>query len=249
MKKLMVALAMILFMFIAVGISNVLAEPKPKEGNPGLPGCLATVAQLQQTIAHQQATIAEQEATIVALQEQIATLNASLTYALPKTGQTNQQDIAGIPITCDDGYLQMGIAWPDPRFTDNGDGTVTDNLTHLVWLKNANCFGLKDWYGALFSADGLASGTCGLADGSVAGNWRLPNRNELLSLVDIETSGIKIPDGHPFINAQEEYYWSSSTAQYNNPALAYYLKLYDATVGYHHKASTYDYVWPVRDPN
>ena len=30
---------------------------------------------------------------------------------------------------------------PSPRFTDNNDGTVTDNLTGLVWLKNANLFG------------------------------------------------------------------------------------------------------------
>jgi hypothetical protein len=32
-----------------------------------------------------------------------------------------------------------GVAWPNPRFTDNSDGTVTDNLTGLIWLKNANC--------------------------------------------------------------------------------------------------------------
>ncbi len=32
-----------------------------------------------------------------------------------------------------------GIAWPAPRFTDNMNGTVVDNLTGLVWLKNADC--------------------------------------------------------------------------------------------------------------
>ena len=54
---------------------------------------------------------------------------------LPKTGQTTSY-AAG-----DDGALQKGVAWPNPRFTDNGNGTVTDNLTGLIWLKNANCFG------------------------------------------------------------------------------------------------------------
>ena len=34
-------------------------------------------------------------------------------------------------------------AWTGVRFTDNGDGTVTDNLTALIWLKNANCFGAE----------------------------------------------------------------------------------------------------------
>ena len=47
----------------------------------------------------------------------------------------------------DDGYWQqaLGVEWPNPRFTDNGDGTVTDNLTGLIWLKDANCFGQKTW--------------------------------------------------------------------------------------------------------
>ncbi len=31
-----------------------------------------------------------------------------------------------------DGNLQKGSIWPNPRFTDNGNGTVTDNLTALV---------------------------------------------------------------------------------------------------------------------
>ena len=47
-----------------------------------------------------------------------------------KTGQTVYYS------TGDDGYFEKGVAWPAPRFTDNGDGTVTDNLTGLIWLKN-----------------------------------------------------------------------------------------------------------------
>jgi len=41
--------------------------------------------------------------------------------------------------TGDDGDLQRGVPWPDPRYTDNWDGTVTDNLTGLMWLKDGNC--------------------------------------------------------------------------------------------------------------
>src|SRR6184192_2353013 len=40
-----------------------------------------------------------------------------------------------------DSYLRRGVLWPDPRFTDNGNGSVKDNLTGLIWLKNSNCFG------------------------------------------------------------------------------------------------------------
>ncbi|KJR41414.1 protein of unknown function DUF1566 [Candidatus Magnetoovum chiemensis] len=53
--------------------------------------------------------------------------------SLGKTGQTVSYR-AG-----DDGDLQKGVSLPEPRFTDNGDGTVTDNHTGLMWLKDANC--------------------------------------------------------------------------------------------------------------
>ena len=61
---------------------------------------------------------------------------------LPKTGQTNCYDTSGNVISCSgtgqDGELQKGVAWPSLRFTDNGDQTVTDKLTGLMWAKDAN---------------------------------------------------------------------------------------------------------------
>ena len=56
-----------------------------------------------------------------------------------RTGQTYSY-AAG-----DDGDLQQGVTWPDPRFRDNSDGTITDYLTGLMWLKDANCFGSMSW--------------------------------------------------------------------------------------------------------
>lgn len=52
------------------------------------------------------------------------------------------------------------------------DGTVTDG--NLVWLKNANCFETQVWPTAMDLAANLKSGSCGLRDGSTAGQWRLP---------------------------------------------------------------------------
>jgi hypothetical protein len=54
-----------------------------------------------------------------------------------KTGQATSYTTTG----GEDGDLQKGVAWPNPRFTDNGNGTVTDNLTKLVWLKDAGALG------------------------------------------------------------------------------------------------------------
>src|SRR5262249_44141298 len=124
-------------------------------------------------------------------------------------------DSEGTVITCtgtgQDGALRKGES-ASLRFTDNGNGTVTDNLTGLIWLQNANCFGAKNWADALTAANGLAAGQCGLSDGSAAGDWRLPNVKELQSLVDYGSSNPALPAGHPFTNFQASPYWSSSSS-------------------------------------
>jgi hypothetical protein len=119
----------------------------------------------------------------------------------------------------DDGWYQMGLTTgAHPRFTDNGDGTVTDNLTGLIWLQHANCFGLRNWYESLSDADSLAEPACGLTDGSLPGDWRLPNVRELFSLVDYGEWYPSIPEGHPFSNVWlSDPYWSSTTAGLGGP--------------------------------
>lgn len=157
---------------------------------------------------------------------------------VPKTGQTT------LYRTGDDGDLEKGVSWPSPRFTDNGDGTVTDNLTGLIWLKDANCYGLRGWENALSDANALANGTCSLSDGSSAGDWRLPNVRELHSLVDFSRHSPALPSGHPFDNVQSNYYWSSTTFALNT-SYAWYVYLSSGVVSCIYKTYT-DYVWPVR---
>jgi len=155
---------------------------------------------------------------------------------VPRTGQVTCYDMAGATENCagtgQDGELQEGVAWPNPRFTDNGNGTITDNLTGLIWLQNANCFGLRSWAQALSDANGLASSSCGLKDGSVAGDWRLPNRNELTSLLDLGTFEPALPSGNPFANVQFQTtsYWSSTT--YANRSYAWTVSFNDGFVNF-----------------
>ena len=61
-----------------------------------------------------------------------------------------------------------------------------------------NCFGAKIWADALNDCNTLADGMCGLTDGSLAGDWRLPNVRELHSLVDFGEVHPPLPSGHPF---------------------------------------------------
>jgi hypothetical protein len=69
------------------------------------------------------------------------------------------------------------------RYVDCRNGTVTDTVTGLIWLKDANCFpgpggsGLR-YAAANQAAAGLADGQCGLTDGSSSGDWRLPTKAE-----------------------------------------------------------------------
>jgi hypothetical protein len=148
---------------------------------------------------------------------------------LPKTGQTKCYDIVGDEIACtdtgQDGDLQKGVTWPTSRFTDNANGTLTDNLTGLVWLKNANCSGGEDsWVEGLPYSNELYDGCtncfggtadCGLSDGSEAGDWRLPNVNELFSLINFgESDNATWLTDKGFENVKSEdpdYYCSSTT--------------------------------------
>jgi len=170
------------------------------------------------------------------------------TIDLPKTGQTATY------ATGDDGDLQKGVAWPSPRFTDNGDGTVKDNLTGLIWLQDASCDGVMAWSNALDHANELYDGCsdcggddedCGLSDDSSAGDWRLPNVKELQSLIDFSEYNPVLPSGHPFTGVQSSDYWSSTTnADITSTAWRVYMS--DGAALSDDKSSGY-FVWSVRD--
>ncbi|MCX5884363.1 MAG: alpha/beta fold hydrolase [Proteobacteria bacterium] len=143
----------------------------------------------------------------------------------------------------DDGDLERGVAWPSPRFADQGNGTVTDNLTGLMWTKNANLpNGYRTWQQALDYVSGMNAGTYpnyGYHD------WRLPNRKELFSLIDHSRYNPALPADHPFANVQAVHYWSSTTyALY--PGYAWLVYMWSGVVHYVGKSFNVSYVWPVR---
>ena len=169
-----------------------------------------------------------------------------------KTGDTYDD----VGVTGEDGELRKGVTWPTPRFTDNTDGTVTDNLTGLIWLKNADCAEMiRPWALALSYSNALYDGCsdcfnnhgdCGLSDGSSAGDWRLPNVRELYSLIDVSQADPALPSGHPFTNVKLYYYWSSTDSA---PDLykvnRWFVTLDDGLAAYTKHSDKYR-VWPVR---
>ncbi|MFP3939219.1 MAG: DUF1566 domain-containing protein [Thermoanaerobaculia bacterium] len=150
--------------------------------------------------------------------------------------------------TGQDGDGRPGVEWPVDRFVDNGDGTVTDHLTGLIWLRDADCATFLapiSFDQALAEADALADGTCGLTDGSTAGDWRVPNVRELASLLDYGELDPALPSGHPFTQVELDFYHSSTSFQ-GATENSWQVFLGTGEDRNRSKDSTTAFLWPVR---
>jgi hypothetical protein len=119
--------------------------------------------------------------------------------------------------------------------------TVTDRITNLVWCRDAGIseFPLT-WVEAFdFTASLNRDSYGGVQD------WRLPNRQELFSLVSHAVINPVLPAGHPFINVFNGYYWSAGTCA-RLPSQAWYVHFGGGKV-YRGMKQAANMVWPVRD--
>ena len=104
--------------------------------------------------------------------------------------------------------LQFGIKsgiWPGyTRFIDNGDGTVTDSNTNLMWTKNTCPYQRYSW------GDALA--LCGALTFAGYSDWRLSSVAEMYSLfINTSCSVDPWPPGHPFVDIRTTAYWTSTS--------------------------------------
>ena len=136
---------------------------------------------------------------------------------------------------------------------DETDDLVLDKETSLVWARDAGGEGSTYWWNSINAA-------ANFEDGNRAG-WRLPTRDELLSLVDPGNAGggrETLPTDHPFLNVQyggepqqEANYWTQTTCE-NNSDYAWIVDFEsgDPTCGSRAIKSEGDhYIWPVRGGN
>lgn len=135
-----------------------------------------------------------------------------------------QEDLKSLPASDSEPSEEgeKSISQPS-RFKDNGDETVTDLETGLMWTRDANLPGESVlFYEALCYIEEMNRGkhpNFGYAD------WRLPTLEELRSLKDftqyVGTKKYLLPDGHPFENVQ----WLNFDTYYQWPTYFWTTKL------------------------
>ena len=219
---------------IAVNTDDVAAA---LAGGP-LPDCPGELSTCTTDLATCNGTVASCQGDLSTCNTDLAICQATPTGQLLKTGETTCSDATGASIPCagtgQDGELQRGLS---PSYVDNGDGTISDLRTGLMWEKLVDDGSIHDkddtytWCGASCFTTNIMDGTittmflAALNGGSgFAGHtdWRIPNANELESIRNLENAN---PATYSAFNAgcaanctvtmcsctQPDFYWSSTT--------------------------------------
>jgi len=216
-----------------------------------LNACHATLAGAQQLAA---SCLTDLNACDANLETCTTELNAchttpAPTAKFPASGQTTCWN-GGVPIPCadtgQDGDTRAGATL---SYTDNGDGTITDNNTKLVWEKKSADGGIHDVNAGYPWADAFAVHIDALNTASFAGHsdWRLPNVRELQSIVNYENFNPSVSSefnnnctsGAPTVLTGScttaSQYWASSTSA-RAPAFGWAVIFNDGLVGEFSKA-------------
>jgi hypothetical protein len=130
------------------------------------------------------------------------------------------------------------------QFTDNGDGTVTDSRNGTIWLKDASCFGMKNWEDGKNAALALHNGQCGLTDGSAPGDWHVATLKEFQGSEDGFYALINdnTPNNvEPFVNIKSYWYWTGT----ETGAEAWAFRVWDNDTESASKNGA-KYIWPVK---
>jgi cysteine-rich repeat protein len=174
-----------------------------------------------------------------------ATCTLEPAHQVVATGQTSCWNSAGSPISCTgtehDGEVQAGR--PALAYVDNGDGTITDVNTGLMWEKLSDDGSIHDKDNGYTWANAFAVKIATLnAGGGFAGytDWRVPNIKELISIVNYQNTN---PSVSPAFDTGcvasctvttcsctvSDSYWSSSTLA-DFPFLAWFVDFYHGSM-------------------
>jgi hypothetical protein len=110
-------------------------------------------------------------------------------------------------LVCFTGFSSFSIAHSEERFIDNGDGTVTDTVTNLMWAASDN-MGDISWHNAKIYCENPPIAGYRYSD------WRMPTIEELRTLYDKKRERYETDCGlrvriHPRIRLSCAWVWSS----------------------------------------
>ncbi|MBI5635246.1 MAG: SBBP repeat-containing protein, partial [Nitrospirae bacterium] len=213
----------------------------------------ATISDTSVTPADSTATVMDTLVTPGGVCSGVATAVAPL----PLTGQSICFDEAGLVTDCtdtgQDGHIQAGVDWPLSRFAVNGDTTLRDNLTGLIWapeLETPTLTGTLTCTGGAMNWQAALDYVVCLNLSSYLGqsDWRLPNVNEMDSLGNFGASdnSIWLVDQGFGASPSAHTYWTSTTdADASSPLHAFVVETWGHAVLSLPKTDAH-YVHPVR---
>ncbi len=117
----------------------------------------------------------------------------------------------------------LSSAWADSRYVIRG-AEVYDSRTKLTW---ARCSVGQEWKNE-HCAGNINTYTFPAAQKLASGGWRVPSKDELVTLIDLDRKKFPAMDiaAFPDMDASHPWYWSSTP---NGSAIAWYV---DFTDGY-----------------
>jgi len=175
-----------------------------------------------------------------------ANMTLGVARGLPQTGADPTTYADYDEVSGEDGYPK-NWGWSGTHFTDNGDFTITDNATGLMWAQDP----INDIGGAFASGMAWSDAITNCNDLTFAGysDWRLPNVKELQSIVNYGRANPSIGETtasqSPWENTQSARYWSSTTHA-DSTTSAWLVVFYYGVVTNNLKTTATYYVRPVR---
>ena len=155
---------------------------------------------------------------------------------LPQTGQTQSH------FTNDDAHYMKGVAWPELRFCDNNDGTITDNMTSLMWFREV-LDDVEAWSDAIDHVETKINS--GVENNHNYKDWFIPNIRELQTLLNFRDSNSMAWLDENGFYLRTGFFWSSTT-QFTVTGYVYQINFSTNQFQYNDKSATIYFTLPAR---
>jgi hypothetical protein len=167
----------------------------------------------------------------------VAALNEDKEEGIAKTGTFAVSQITDRYTYNADGSITDKVSGEvKKRFVDNGNGTVTDISTNLMWMQSPKRVAVSYEEAEDYCSTLTQSGLSG---------WRLPTADEWQDIIDKSQQAPSLPKGHPFKNIVFSVFFWSKTKHTTLTQRIYVADLYTGKIGAQGKDNQY-IAWPVR---